>query len=289
MTFIAAKLEDNPALTTADPSYRSKLMALPDVERERLLEGNWDARPSAGKYIQPEYMVRRWAAAVDPDDDSQDPQAPLAPPVPLNIYISSDYAVTERVAGKDPDFTEHGVVGIDDSGLWYVLDWWFGQTHSDVWVTSLIDLIVKWDPLIAFGEAGLIGKAVEPMLIHSMEERGVYCDLRWVSTYAGQPSATNEGYADPSKRAKARRGRSFQARAAMGKVLWPPNAPWVERVTGMLVGFPSARYDDAFDVMANLGLGVDEAYGASAAPEPKPTGRRDPWEERKQKSGWKTA
>lgn len=45
LTFIAAKLEDNPA---GDPSYRERLEALPFVDRERLLGGNWDIRPAAG-------------------------------------------------------------------------------------------------------------------------------------------------------------------------------------------------------------------------------------------------
>lgn len=45
LTFIAAKLEDNPK---GDPLYRDKLMALPLVERSRLLGGNWNMRAAAG-------------------------------------------------------------------------------------------------------------------------------------------------------------------------------------------------------------------------------------------------
>lgn len=41
VTFIPAKLEDNPTLTAKDPGYRAKLKALPKIERERLLGGNW--------------------------------------------------------------------------------------------------------------------------------------------------------------------------------------------------------------------------------------------------------
>ena len=48
-TFIGAKLEHNVLLERADPRYRSKLMALPKVERERLLWGNWKIKPEAGK------------------------------------------------------------------------------------------------------------------------------------------------------------------------------------------------------------------------------------------------
>lgn len=49
LTFIPATLADNPALERADPGYRAWLMALPMVERERLLAGNWKIKATAGK------------------------------------------------------------------------------------------------------------------------------------------------------------------------------------------------------------------------------------------------
>lgn len=47
-TFVPATLEDNPILDLGDPDYRANLMALPLVERLRLLGGNWKVRPMAG-------------------------------------------------------------------------------------------------------------------------------------------------------------------------------------------------------------------------------------------------
>jgi predicted phage terminase large subunit-like protein len=52
ITFIASSLDDNEALTKADPKYKSKLMAMPRVERARLLGGNWLIRPAAGLYFR---------------------------------------------------------------------------------------------------------------------------------------------------------------------------------------------------------------------------------------------
>lgn len=40
--FIPAKLSDNPSLTLNDPGYVSRLLALPEVERLRLMDGVWD-------------------------------------------------------------------------------------------------------------------------------------------------------------------------------------------------------------------------------------------------------
>ncbi len=42
LTFISARVTDNQVLMEADPGYRNNLMALPDVERRRLLDGDWD-------------------------------------------------------------------------------------------------------------------------------------------------------------------------------------------------------------------------------------------------------
>ena len=44
LTFIASSLADNKIFVDADPSYSASLMALPLVERERLLNGNWKIR-----------------------------------------------------------------------------------------------------------------------------------------------------------------------------------------------------------------------------------------------------
>lgn len=66
-TFIESRLEDNPALERADPGYRSRLMLLPLVERERLLGRNWNVRPTAGKVFN-----RAWFSAVDAAPRSED-------------------------------------------------------------------------------------------------------------------------------------------------------------------------------------------------------------------------
>lgn len=51
VTFIPAKLEDNQILMKQDPDYKSKLLAMPIVEQERLLRGNFKIRPGAGKVL----------------------------------------------------------------------------------------------------------------------------------------------------------------------------------------------------------------------------------------------
>jgi predicted phage terminase large subunit-like protein len=63
LTFIAAKLDDNPALTSKDPGYRGYLLSLPLVERERLLGGNWKIRAVEGNVFR-----RAWFAGQIVDE-----------------------------------------------------------------------------------------------------------------------------------------------------------------------------------------------------------------------------
>lgn len=274
LTFISASLADNPALTDKDPSYRAKLMTLPEVERERLLRANWDIRPEAGKYIKRPFFDKRWQGGL--------PQ--------LNIYIASDYAVTELQEGNDPDHTEHGVFGLSPTDDLYVLDWWHGQTLSDIWIERLIDLIKRHKPSCVFGEQGVIQKAIEPVLIKRMRERRVYARLEWLTTATGRTAgaASKQGYADASKRAKSIRGRAFQARAAMGKVLFPADDayPWVRRVIDQCVGFPNGK-DDAFDVMSHICLAIDQAHPAIHRAPPKPPKRHDYDRDDRPRASWK--
>lgn len=56
-TFIAATVYDNLALLANDPDYLSNLMALPLVEREQLLGGNWKIRASAGMLFREDWVT----------------------------------------------------------------------------------------------------------------------------------------------------------------------------------------------------------------------------------------
>lgn len=105
-TFIAAKLEDNPALLAKDPSYRARLRALPLVERERLLGGNWNIRHSAGLLFR-----RTWCDVVD------------QPPAGLTTVRAWDFAGTPVTASTpDPDWTVGTKLGRGRAPEHYALD-----------------------------------------------------------------------------------------------------------------------------------------------------------------------
>lgn len=155
----------------------------------------------------------------------------------LKIYAASDCAVTE----DGGDFTEHGIFGVDPWDNMYILDWWRGQTTSDVWIDAMSDMILRYKPECWFGESGPIRRAVQPYMTKRLTERQAYCRIEWMASIAD----------------KEARCRSFQALASMGKVWVPKNARWKADVMGELLRFPAGRYDDAVDVCSLIGRGLD--------------------------------
>lgn len=106
-TFIPSKLEDNQILMEKDPSYRANLMALPKVERDRLLGGNWNIKPTAGSVFS----------------QGSFSEVEALPPL-KRIVRAWDRAATEWKEGDpgDPDWTIGLKLGQCHAGQFYVLD-----------------------------------------------------------------------------------------------------------------------------------------------------------------------
>lgn len=89
LTFIPAKITDNQELLKRDPSYLANLKALSEVDRQRLLEGNWKVKHEAGKIFN-----RSWFPIV------------YSAPVGGIFCRGWDFAATEKkLKGDDPDYT----------------------------------------------------------------------------------------------------------------------------------------------------------------------------------------
>lgn len=171
----------------------------------------------------------------------------------LRIYMASDFAVTDGSG----DYTEHGVFGIDPDDNIFVLDWWYGQTASDEWIESLLDLIERYKPVTWFGEAGVIRRSIEPFLTKRMRERKVYCVCEWLSSIHDKPT----------------RARGIQARCSMGKVYFRQADEDAQRVSSQMLRFPAGKFDDAVDVMSLIGRALDGVQGGKAPGEQRPVSR----------------
>lgn len=185
-----------------------------------------------------DFFKREWLKSYKPSDK----------PERLNVYITSDFAVTE---GRG-DYTCHVVWGVDLDHNLYALDCWRGQSGPDVWIDALLALVRKYRPLRWFGEAGVIRRAIEPILKRRQQELGVYCATEWI----------------PSMRDKETRARAFQSRAAIGAVFFPDSAPWLDACLDELVRFPAAKHDDFVDCCSMIGSRVSALVSATIETSP---------------------
>jgi predicted phage terminase large subunit-like protein len=232
---------------------------LASAGRLREWKAQYQQKPTAeeGVFIKREWMQHRYT------------ERPLA----LNVYMASDFAVTEPEESRDPDWTCHGVFGVDKDNKIYVLDWWRGRTTPDVWIDVLIGMMLRWKPRTWFGEAGPIRRSIEPFLVKRMLEKNCYTYIEWIA----------------SVKDKSSRGRSLQALASMSRILWPAGASWIGEVIETIVGFPTMKHDDDFDVLSLMCLAIDEAHPAVVGSEAKRK-KEDPWRTHKMQSSglWKT-
>lgn len=105
--FIPGTIYDNPPLMKADPTYVSKLKALPRVEMERLLLGSWYARQETAGYWK-----REWCQMVDHPNGRA-----------THRVRCWDLAFTaESEQNKSPDWTRGVLVSKDKSSVYTIED-----------------------------------------------------------------------------------------------------------------------------------------------------------------------
>jgi len=210
------------------PSYYTLEMV--EQEKKSQDERNWSAlwqcRPSPE---EGDYFKREWLRFYD------------KPPEHLKHYGASDYAVT----ADGGDYTEHGIFGLDPNDDLYILDWWFGQTDTNVWINTQIELARKWRPVYWANEKGQIEKSVGPFISKRMQETGAYF-------YQKKIAAKH----DKATRAQAIRGRFSQGKVYLPSPSSPRHGPWVERLINQMLTFPAGINDDGVDVLSLIGLSL---------------------------------
>ncbi len=231
VTFIASKLTDNKILMQADPGYMANLMALPLVERERLLGGNWKIRPSAGMYFK-----REWVTIVD------------IPPVCIRKARGWDLAATPLTGQNNPDGTASvkiGVTGEKDEKPKYVI---FDCTYDFKSPSAVEKLVVetaekdaKKDLDIVIDIAQDPGQAGKSQIESYMGLLGDY-DVR---------SSTETGD-------KVTRFSPFSAQAEAGNV-YVVRGSWNEKFFEQLENFPEMSKDDIVDATSRAFAAVKKA------------------------------
>lgn len=170
-------------------------------------------------------------------------------PKSLRIYSASDYAtMSPRHGKKEPDYTEHGIWGLDRQGDLWAIDWWSGQVETDKGIAAFIRLLRQWSPVKHFNEGGLIDKAIGPTIRKSMSEAQKFVAIESL----------------PSLDDKAVKLQAFHARVTAGTVHVPIRRKWAEDLIDQLVKFPAGRWDDKCDVCGLIGRGIDQMFDARA-------------------------
>lgn len=247
-TFIASKLDDNPALMAQSPRYGQNLMSLPPLERARYADGNWRIRAKAGSYFQSAWFprissnplersalppIKRWFWCMDlastPVEGDQVPGAPVevAPPD------------KDPKAKKSPDWTIILLMAQLVDGRLVVWDVWRYRDTSGAIEWKMVELAKQYK---------VQTKHCMTVQWQDPAQAGVHQNttyaraLREHSRLATTPSINPELVARLAGRA-AYRGQIIIRDAAMQR----------DAFLHALEGYPTAEHDD--DVSA-LGLAV---------------------------------
>ena len=221
VTFIASKLTDNKVLMAKDPSYMANLKALAEIDKERLLYGNWKIRPAAGMYFKTENFT-------------------FVDAVPKNIVAyarSWDLAATEPTPlNPDPDATAGVLMGLLDDGRVIVLDVKRKQIKAndarnllrnmaaiDQGKYKFVQITIPQDP-------GQAGKAQAQSLV-SM--------LAGYSVEIVSPTGSKEVRATP-----------FASQVQAGNVLIL-KSEWNDMYLSELESFPESKHDDMVDASSD--------------------------------------
>lgn len=229
-TFISASIYDNKKLLDIDPGYLANLNALPYVERERLLNGNWNVKPSGGLYFQKSYFE-------------------IVDAVPSNRTKVRywDRASTKKTDTNDPDYTVGILLEKDVNNILYISDMIRIQ-ESPLQVQSIIRNTAIRDGILV-----QIGIEEDP------GQAGVADAEHLTRLLMGFRVKRNRVMKDKVTRATP---LSAQCEAGNVKVL---KAKWNEDLFRELENFPEGKHDDIVDALSGAFLLINEdSYNLSA-------------------------
>jgi predicted phage terminase large subunit-like protein len=229
-TFILGRLADNKILLQMDPGYRARLMALPMVDRERLLGsgkgGNWRIKPAAGLYFR-----RGWFKPIS-----------TLPTDLVQVVRAWDKAATQPThENPDPAWTRGVKMGITRAGRIVVMHM-ESVRGSPQRVLETIQNIAKQD-----------GKRVKVLLWQDPAQAGkvdVALTKGFLMGYHVQSEVAREDklvYAGPF---------STQVEAGNVDVL---EGPWNEAFYAELESFPDGRHKDQVDACSRAFMGLANA------------------------------
>lgn len=217
VTFIPSKLTDNAVLMREDPGYLANLMAQGRVERERLLDGNWNTRASAGMYFnKSQFQV---VEAINTG-------------IVRTVRAWDRAATVPSETNKDPDWTVGLKLAKLGTGPWIVLDV-IRMRGTPFQIEELIRKTAEQD-----------GVAVQILGSEDPGSAGKSEAQHFTQMLGGYLVSTVRSHKDKETRAKP---ASVQAQA--GNILLLRGF-WNDQFLKELEGFPDATHDDCVDALS---------------------------------------
>lgn len=236
VTFIASTLQDNQILMKQDPGYLANLKALPTLERERLLYGNWKIKAAAGLYFKREQVTM---IETLPDDITR-------------WCRCWDLAATDEAEGGDPAFTAGVLIGKRKNGKYVIADV-INRRLKAAGVRDLIRNTAIADK--AAHKRVKVRLPVDPGQAGKAQAESFIKFLAGFSVVTERESGSKESRAEPL---------AAQWQAGNVEILI---ADWNETYLGQMEAFPEAKFKDMVDASAN---GFSELEKANvSAPPPK--------------------
>lgn len=161
-------IDDNPPLLRSNKLYKSNLQALPRLERERLLYGNWFAKPENSSY----WDRNTCEELSHPPDNSEF----------VKIVRSYDVAGTLPHDGnRSPDYFASVRMGKKKNGDYVILDVVRTRITFGQWLDHILDNARRDGPnteIILGEDPNPAAKAAIKLLAKDVVESGYICKTR---------------------------------------------------------------------------------------------------------------
>lgn len=258
-TFIMSSIYDNQALLKNNPDYLANLKALPTVEQERLLSGNWNIRPAAGLYFP-----RNKVTLIDeiPDDV-------------VRWVRAWDLAGTEDKKNNNPEdgpaYTAGVLMGKRRSGGYVVADV-INQRLNASEVRNLVLNTAKADKA-AYKSKYRIRMNQDPGQAGKDQAEQYIKLLSGFSVNIERETGSKETRAEPFS------AQWIGVKGAEKGNVYVLNAPWTAAYLAQCDGFPDRKFKDMCDASNTAFLELEKMNTSSGPPVStgSPTAKQSYW------------
>lgn len=162
---------------------------------------------------------------------------------PMRKYAAWDFAISTK---ERSDYTVCVVIGVDESGMIYVIDVRRGRWDSLQIIEEMFNVQQAHRCDVHWAEAGAIEKALGPMLYQEMRRRSTFSQDAY---FVVEPIV-------PTKD-KVTRAASWRARTRAKTVRYDKKASWWPALEEEMVRFPKGEHDDQVDPQSLLGMQLE--------------------------------